>query len=623
MEIEHQIVPIISRGRDCEEFNVRSNEALTLNEIDEYSNRILAKHKDEYKGYKVNIVTFFSDVVRRSSWQRIEGKVRGFRWTDYEYEVPDHVSDDMDIHNFKILLLYDPAEGGLDEHNDCLFNCIEKAVGKTIIQSKINKPWKFKKFLGLERNDLVPVSCVAKIEELMVKYSIYVTGDEIYTSPYNRNLKIDLVLSEGHYRLRCKKGRTHTGGVCYEAIAKENVYSYIKDAEGVLICDGKINRISDAEFGEMKTCYKYLFLNCDSKENKRDKRLSKLEDDEKLIKVRELFILMADELFEMSNGVVNMYKFRSAYNGSRELFRMRSKSVPIPDDIGQSEANIINKSFNGGLMYAKKGYKGFGIEYDFNSMYAYCMSIHAFQFPVRAGEFVRLTDEVFKEMKYFKYGCYHCVVERSGDEDINKLFKFNSFGKDNWYTHHSLECAKRLGLKMTIILDGEANFLYYSKDKLVSGKNVFGEFMNYVLKLKKKTKYAKQFYLKLWGGLSQKNKRTYYHNYNEIRKPFEIKDGYGLVDYSERDGLYKINVEDRNKLFMTTFGRISCFLTSYVRNKVAKLVEKFKDKIVHIHTDGFVITEEVEVKTGVEAGDISEKKRGKCFIKNVNSVKFY
>ena len=57
-----------------------------------------------------------------------------------------------------------------------------------------------------------------KIEEILKSYSLYCIGDEEYISKYNRNLKINIKLYNGHYKLLFNENRTKTKGILFKPI---------------------------------------------------------------------------------------------------------------------------------------------------------------------------------------------------------------------------------------------------------------------------------------------------------------------------------------------------------------------------------------------------------------------
>ena len=154
--------------------------------------------------------------------------------------------------------------------------------------------------------------------------------------------------------------------------------------------------------------------------------------------VYELRLKQRDELMKATNGKTDIYKYFSITDCILDTFRNFSKTLNEPDDITPEEAKFIDSAFMGGLMYADNGYEGEIHGYDSNSFYPSILSTSHFMFPVKQGQFLSLSEAEFKELKYFKYGIYRCII--TGE---SKIFRFNY---DNYYTHHDLTRAKELGL---------------------------------------------------------------------------------------------------------------------------------------------------------------------------------
>ena len=73
-------------------------------------------------------------------------------------------------------------------------------------------------------------------------------------------------------------------------------------------------------------------------------------------------------------------------------------------------------------------------------------------------------------------------------------------------------------------------------------------------------------------------------------------------------------------LYVTDYARICPFLLSMSRNMTSKIVEKYTDNVVWIHTDGFILNKPIKINTGVEIGDLHMECHGYCYVKNVNDV---
>jgi hypothetical protein len=165
-------------------------------------------------------------------------------------------------------------------------------------------------------------------------------------------------------------------------------------------------------------------------------------------------------------------------------------------------------------------------------------------------------------------------------------FKLN---KNNYYTHYDLTLAKELGFEIELIHDNEFNFYYYSKEKLIKGKLLFGQFVSKLYDLKSnKIDGAKDIMNALWGSLSQRNK------YNKIitnDTELTIPDQGEIIGFScTRAGDLKIKYNsNKNKLFKRDEGRWSCFFTSFTRMQIARQLQPYTNNIVRIQTDGFIV----------------------------------
>jgi len=102
-----------------------------------------------------------------------------------------------------------------------------------------------------------------------------------------------------------------------------------------------------------------------------------------------------------------------------------------------------------------------------------------------------------------------------------------------------------------LIIDDKPNFLYYSRDKCLTGYELYGRFVDKMFDLKqRKIPDAKKILNILWGSLCEKYKNDVVHkigkafdipldaNVNFI-KPSIINDDQILISYSKFNNLYK------------------------------------------------------------------------------------
>ena len=222
-------------------------------------------------------------------------------------------------------------------------------------------------------------------------------------------------------------------------------------------------------------------------------------------------------------------------------------------------------------------------------------------------------------MKYFQVGIYKVIIEKSEDNNINKLFRFH---KRHYYTHTTLEHAKLLKLKMTIIQDDNANFLYYSPDKLIGCNEIFTTYIDYLFELKeRKVPKAKLILNILWGSLCEIDKsRVVYHN--RLINIDSDCDVYSIKPDDKDENKLRIVITNQTKFYKTGFARLGPFLISKGRHMIATMCYPHREHIKQIHTDGFVVDTLLDIKTGDNIGDLVYE--GACEdvdIQHCNNVK--
>ena len=193
-----------------------------------------------------------------------------------------------------------------------------------------------------------------------------------------------------------------------------------------------------------------------------------------------IFMKDAKDLNNLTKGHIDLFKTGNDKTTAMNLFDKYTKYIPKADRIGQIESDWISESSTGAITFARV-YEGPGFYYDIKSMYPSIMK-SSILFPIKSGEFKTITEaELFMNSTFFSYGIYKCDILKSNDDNINKLFRFN---RKCFYTHIDLSNALMLGLTIKLIEDGTANFLYYSRDKLLQGADFFTEFVDILFALK-------------------------------------------------------------------------------------------------------------------------------------------
>jgi hypothetical protein len=288
-----------------------------------------------------------------------------------------------------------------------------------------------------------------------------------------------------------------------------------------------------------------------------------------------------------------LYKTGSDNVTALNLFNQYSKHIDLPPPIQQVESTFINNASQGALIFNTKGYNGQAYKADVKSMYPSIMKSKML-FPVREGKLKYITE--FDT--YFHYGIYRCVISGT-----TKLFRFNF---DNYYTHFDLNTAKDLGLNIKLIIDDQPNFLYYSRDKCLTGFEIFGRYVDKLFGLKQKKILGSKSILNiLWGSLSEKYKKDVVHKTgNKFEIPAEAKINFikpSIINENE----ILISYSNFNNLYKYGYARIMPFLISKGRKIIAEIIKPFENICIRCHTDGIILKEEpIGIKYGDKLGDL-------------------
>lgn len=83
-----------------------------------------------------------------------------------------------------------------------------------------------------------------------------------------------------------------------------------------------------------------------------------------------------------------------------------------------------------------------------------------------------------------------------------------------------------------------------------------------------------------------------------------------------------------SNLFKGEYPRIAPFILAQGRKIVSSYIKSYKDQVKRIHTDGFILSEDITKEPLINCPENSSKtlmalkfeKEGKCYIKNANQV---
>lgn len=573
----------------------------TIQEIADYASKLL---KDNH------IDGVFSVVLKYDGEGWRSGKFRNIGEDADLFDFTESYSLPTTQDNFKHIRMYaiikPKAEGGTSKLNDCLYFCLKEYLHHRL---PWEKPIELKNYLKLKRCDKIPISLIPKIETKLKTFQINITGDYIYSSQVKSNKIIKLILKDEHYSVDRTEFKKISGLVYYH---EKPIMLYDKlTYEGYNGNELKILTKEELHLYKFDISSPYIFYPRKSFKTKDKitgevKEITIIEEYEELIK-------NANILKEETKGLINLYKTGNVKNTALHLFERFTKFLSNPEEIQQDEQEWINNSKKGALIYSEKGYTGKAYKYDIKSMYP-SLLISNGSYPIKRGEFMTITNEEFSNCEYFKFGIYRVNIEKSQNQKINPLFRFNN---THYYTHTSLEHAKKLNLKMTLIIDDKPNFLYYSRDKLINYKETFYEYVIYLYELKEKNIPMSKLILNiLWGAFSELNSKTDYTTTKQINILDEITE----IKPSKFDG-HVIKSSTLNKMFKSNFARLTPFLLSKGRLTLCNILLPIIDNVKQFHTDGFITTSNESIITGDKIGEL--KYLGycdNCIIENTNMI---
>jgi hypothetical protein len=494
-----------------------------------------------------------------------------------------NVEEPKSIPKFVMYLQLTKKQGGTDKFNDCLYNCLKQQI--FTFKEYFDTAPQFKKYLGVKRFDKVDISLIPKVEQKLKTYQINVRGDYVYSSQIKSEKIINLLLQNGHYTV----DETYKKANLVKNISYTEKQLLLYDKETYEGYDGlnkwKLTKdeVKDIKYGFKS---KYIIILRDD-----DFKKMSMEEEYKIV------VNIANKLKESSKGLINLYKTGSYKDSALDLFDRTTKCINEPSEILQDEAIWIKKSSIGALIWCEQ-FEGELYQYDVKSLYPYLMSLYSLKFPLKRGEFETLLT--LDNMQYYTFGIYRCIIHKSDDKNINKLFRFND---SNYYTSISLTHAKSLNLKIELIQDNTPNFLHYSREKLITFGEVFKPFVDVLYTLKEQNiDKSKSILNILWGALGEIDKRKYYDEYiNEIPEDEEILEIHPSNINDANDVIITAKI---NKRYKTNYARLKPFLLAKGRSFMSDMMFLHRDNIKRILTDGFLTTTPIHMNINVKMGEL-------------------
>jgi len=534
-----------------------------------------------------------------------------------ESQLPDDVGDPDRFDRFIIYMRDQPAStGGCtlgDDMNDCLYQCLKKAYGTySNLPQAIEKPEYIKSSLGLPRDAPIPIACIKKVERLARSIAITVVGDYSYISKSPAQRRIALALTDGHYSLMPDPDRRHPSFECKRP-KKPIIYHENEVSDVVCIYDGKVTKsIAVQQFQKLKFAGNYSFISV--------LRSESLEGAyTRITAEREAFLQETKKLgLPIDIALLDWDKRKTAL----WLFEKLSVGIPANEPLDALEAQWISKAMMGGIIWVQNDWKGYGRAYDETSLYP-SIQQSAFNFPIGKGKF-QISKDFRDHRGYSQFGIFRANIEKKN----TPLFRYNYH---NIYTHIDLARAKALGLQIKLIQDGHPNALIYGKEARIRGSVIFGEYVDFLFKIKNQGgiagRVAKKVLNTLWGALCQR-KRTY-KTLTALSKSFAFPEGEildSIVPIGEEQ--WRFQFTNPGNPFKGEYPRIAPFLLAHGRKIISETVQPYMDKVRRIHTDGFVLEEDSASAPLINCSNDAFKtlktlkfeREGECHVKNANQV---
>ena len=256
------------------------------------------------------------------------------------------------------------------------------------------------------------------------------------------------------------------------------------------------------------------------------------------------------------------------------------------------------------------------LELYFKNYYASILASNDFKIPNKSGKEIKLK-ELYTKNK-LKTGFYRVKIN-TDDKNIKKLI---AFSKNNVYTSIDLkfimELQETIKINIELIQDNEPNAYIYNLDTLENGFKVFNNWYDAILKLKKempKNILLKMLSSSLWGHLSRNNKITVSEDeaYELNEKHKDRYSVYEIITTKTDETFYQLL--DNEKPYFYNL-RLKPFVTAFGRVKTAKVVLLNLNKVIRIHTDGIVFSEEQTFN--IENLIKEDKTTGKIEFFNIN-----
>jgi hypothetical protein len=235
-----------------------------------------------------------------------------------------------------------------------------------------------KKYLNLNRNDPIHIDKIKDLEKhnKLKNWKINVSGDAVYNSMKEAKQEMNIILHDGHYTVNMKTNFKPIQHI-YKNTNKFIIYN------NNTYYDGK-------EMKEMTDDIRHKIFNNETQFTPVKFRHNKKTNITTMEEFYTYIISMHKQLKEESNGKINLLRTPRMTTAALKLYDEHQRSI-VFEEIKQNEAEILELSTHGPIIYAKK-YKGPAYKYDINQFYTSILMSVSFYIPTSSGKYVNLDN---------------------------------------------------------------------------------------------------------------------------------------------------------------------------------------------------------------------------------------
>jgi len=296
---------------------------------------------------------------------------------------------------------------------------------------------------------------------------------------------------------------------------------------------------------------------------------------------------------------LDLGRFSGYRDFALEHFRLSSRTIPVAPPLLEGEAEFLR--CRGGIIHTATGrtkvpWCGRAVQLDVISFYPSIMLTDS-RLPNCAPVAVMLPADAFASATVHpKFGLYRATVVVAGPGE--KLWRSQSSSGTSYYTSTDLATARLLmGVpggsgSITLANDGKPNGLQYLGAH-VKCREVFQGYVNDLKPLKERgTPVGKKLLNILWGALGQKQLKRVRLSEETPASDLPAGELIGCVPQEDGSVEYTFAPGPGEPRFRGPYPRWGPFITAAGRQRIVKMVlgAGVLDRVVRIHTDGFIIS---------------------------------